>query len=298
MLPCLLALSICVVPPTAASPQTLGDAMATIVDRVEAYPPQPPRTRTLSFLIEPHDEIASVVKALASLGTPDARCRVVGEPEKSPKHPKVLFLVVEAPVAIEAKEIVATLRKASRSADRLACTAFDAEPGMFGAGTAPRRAELLSSASEVQWASSWGRSYQIYTAPGKVRAKQLAARLAKAVGSKTGLEVAQHSFTWKLVEPVDVEAAKRAEKLLAALPGVVSARVDVTSGLLEVKVTFEGLDALGPAYEVPVSEGSKAGGTKADVVFTLPIARFDTTPVFAALEREKLAVAPPSKGGK
>jgi hypothetical protein len=234
---------------------------------------------------------------LSALSTPDAPCRIVGDPDKSSAQPKSAFVTIEAPVSRDAKDVVAALRKASKHVDRLACTAFDAEATAFAVGMNTPRDQLLTSSSEVRWATSWGRTYQVYTAPGKVKAARLAERLSKFLRVKSPPAVVRSSFTWNLAEPVDAAAAKRAEKSLLAVPGVAAAHIDPTRHALEVSVELEGLEVLGPPFMISAEDLQKTLGTKLNA-YPLPKARLDTMPILETLEHEKLTLAPGTGNAK
>lgn len=299
MLPLLLALSLAF-PAARPAPQvTLGSVLAEMAEKIDIYPPARPMTCTHSFLVDDDAELSVVAKALADLSAPDAPCRIVDTPDRSAAQPKWAFLVVEAPVDLDAKKILAAVRKGGKQTERLMATAFDSEVTVFGGPFKTPRDALFTSSNEIRWAMAWGRSYQIYGTPGKARSDQIAARLGKALGTKAPPPVIEHSFTWTLVEPVDAEAAKRAEKSLLAVRGVESARIDVAKRALAVTVALEGLDVMGPPIVLTGADISKVlGAEAASATFTMTKARFDTTPVFDALEREKLVVAPPAPAGK
>lgn len=294
LLPALLLLIPPVLPPLQV---TVGGALAELADKQDPYPAERPKTRTLSFIVDSDADVAAAKSALTALAAPDAPCRIVNDLEKSAAQPKSAFVVVEAPVTRDAKEVVAALRKTSKHVDRLACTAFDSDPTAFTVGMNTPRDQLLASSSEVRRATAWGRTYQLYTASGKGRTDQLGERLAKFVHAKKAPPVVKSSFAWPLAEPVDAAAAKRAEKLLLAIPGIGAAHVDPTKHVLEVSVDLEGLDVLGAPFMISAEDLAKTLGTKLDA-YPLPKARFDTTPVFDALEHEKLTLAPRAEKAK
>lgn len=297
MLPLLLALA-CIAPSTTALPQTAGDALALAAAEVDPYPPVRPKTRVLAFLVDRESDAGAIAKALSALSTPDVRCRLAGGLGTSYTLTKSALASVETPIGVDAKDVLAALKKVTKRADRLACTTFNAPASTFMAGVESGRDRLVSSGGDPRWAISWGDSYQLYTAPDKARADGLAAKLAKILGTKTPPPVAEHSFDWSLAAAVDSEAAKRIEKAVNAIPGVMEARIDAAKNALAVKVELKGLDTLGPPIDLTAAQVRKATHLGVEVGETVTKACFDTTPIFDVLEREKVVLKPKAAAEK
>jgi hypothetical protein len=224
-------------------------------------------------------------KAVEGLANPEEPCRIVIGPTASGTRPDKQFLALEVSSRAAPKDVIQALRKANSRVQELEWTAFRGateEPkAILGYGA---RECVIGMASEMRWFEFGGGESAFFFTPGKLDAPQIKDRYKKLYqplgGGDLG-ELARFEITWHLATPLDAAAAKRAEKAIAKLPGVRSAKLDLEQGTLQFTVELDRQSTAAAAP--PANEAEPPSARK-----LLP--RFDTNPVFSALEKEHLAL--------
>ncbi len=277
----------------------------------ELYPPV--RHATLVHAFSLPDEIkADVVrKALADLSTKDADCRIAYGPVSATARPKKVFLVVEAPAALDVKDVIKALKKGVASVEPLAWTCFESPDktlgrGMGGAaggipGFSPRDF-VLGMSNDLRWVEARGGFTEFFFSPGKISPTELADRfhkLAQPFGISDVGTVVEETFTWSVMGPndtlpLDPAAVKRAEKACTKLSGVMSARIDAAAGTIEVTVALADLVRGIPPIALPAAPDEMSVTPPADSA-PPPRMRFDTNALLDVLAKESLSAAPGAK---
>lgn len=273
---------------------------------LDLYPPQRSRTRLLFFSLDGDIRADPVRHALAELSTKDAECRIAYGPVSSAARPNKSFVAVEAPAEKSARDIQRALKHGVPAVDELAFTCFRGEPKKMGGGTSgySPRDWILGMTNDLRWVESFAGFSEFFFAPGKLTADILTDRFRK-LGEPFGQgdigKLVKDEFTWSLAGPADIDpaAAKRAEKAIAKIEGVREAKIDPAAKTLHVAIELDGLKIGGPPISLALPKHPEPGHGDAKVAGDTPVevprARFDTTPVFDALDKEKIAVAPAAK---
>jgi hypothetical protein len=279
---------------------------------LDLYPPQRSKTRLLFFSLDGDIRADPVRKALAELSSKDAECHVAYGPVSSAARPNKSFVAVEAPVEKSARDVQRALKHGVPAVEELAVTCFLGEPKKLGGGTSgySPRDWVLGMTNDLRWVESFAGFSEFFFTPGKLTADVLTDRFRK-LGDPFGQgdigKLVKDEFTWTLAGPtdghaegpLDPAAAKRAEKAIAKLEGVRDAKIDVAAKTLRVAVELDGLKIGGPplAFAPPKPPEAGHGDAKSsgEVSADAPRVRFDTTPVFDALDKEKIGVTVPAK---
>lgn len=257
-----------------------------------------------------------LTKALTALSTRDADCKIRYGPRSAKSRPGTAFVLIEAPAEVNAKDIVKAVSKGAREVEVLAWTCLRSNDTTLGrglgagmAGATPRDF-VLGMSNDLRWFEARGGFLEFFLVPGKLDAATLADRLLKLAqpfGVKDVGTRATDTFRWSLaplakngVTPaaIDAAAARRAEKAILKLRGVLTARVDPAARTLAVEVALEGLSrgllpSVLPIGGVDPTGFVEAGGktTSADGEGNdaePPRMRFDTNPIFDALVAESI----------
>lgn len=278
---------------------------------LELYPPVRNATVVYAFSIPEDSKGDAIRTALAALSTKEADCRIRYGPKKAESRPSRVFVLVEAPANVPAKDVAKALEKGAKSVEQLAWTAFRSEDpklrrGVGGGmpGLTPRDF-LLGMSNELRWVEAGGGISEFFLVPGKMNTATLQDRFEKLVkpfGVKDVGAVLSDTIQWKLLVPVDPAAAKRAEKEIGRIEGVKSVQIDAQAGRLVALVKLES-STRGALPSVLESDDNTLGGTLAAQRDPAPRVRFETNAFLDALEKEKIQVQAASKesdgpGGK
>jgi hypothetical protein len=279
----------------------------------EIYPPERNATVVHAFSL-PDDVKGDLVrKALAELSTKDADCGIRYGPMKATARPSKVFVLVEAPATVDVKDVIKALKKGATTVEPTAWTCFQSTDSQLGRGLdggmpgfSPRDF-ILGMSNDLRWVEARGGFSEFFFLPGKLDADSIKDRfhkLAQPFGVKDVGSLVVETITWPLSGPIDAAAAKRAEKELARISGVQSAKIDVAGLALEVKVVLEGQIRGAPPIALPGGgDALAADGAAAGEKALAPRMRFDTNSFFAVLEKERLSVVATKKesadqGGK
>lgn len=261
-----------------------------------------------------------LTKALAALSTREADCKIRYGPRSTKSRPGTAFILVEAPAQVSAKDVAKAVAKGAREVEILAWTCLRSNDTTLGrglgaglAGATPRDF-VLGMSNDVRWFEARGGFLEFFVVPGKLDAATLADRLlklAKPFGVQDVGTRATDTIRWSLapkakdgVAPpaIDPAAAKRAEKVIGKLRGVLSVKVDPAAKTLVVEVALEGLGIglLPTAMPIggldPTGFGGAGGKTASSDgdgnTEEPPRMRFDTNPIFDALAAEAIVVVP------
>src|SRR4029079_18880157 len=107
-----------------AGPTRAQEPAAKTDDAKDPYPPVRHPTAALVFSLPEHLDADAIRKALTELSTKDADCRIVFGPVKATARPKNVMVVIEAPAALDAKDVAKALKKGAGSAELVAWTCF------------------------------------------------------------------------------------------------------------------------------------------------------------------------------
>ncbi len=300
-------------------------------DQTGLYPAVRQVTAVHAFSL-PEDIKADVVrKALAELSTKDAECRVLYGPVKATARPSKVFVVIEAPATVDAKDVIKALKKGVASADLVAWTCFQSADKTLGAGLDKGMAGfsprdwVLGMSNDLRWFEAGEGFTEFFFVSGKLKADVIADRfhkLAQPFGVKDVGHVVVETFTWpievtvgkdadkdgggkgtgekapdstgKTVVAFDDAAVKKVEKALTKLSGVKSAHVDAAAHTLTVAVALDDLVRGGPVLAMP---GGNASDKPADPnVAPAPRMRFDTNAILDALEKEHFSAIAKKEG--
>jgi hypothetical protein len=276
----------------------------------DPYPPVKNASIVFAFSL-PDDLKADVVKkALAELSTKEADCGIRYGPMKATSRPNRVFVLVEAPATLTVKDVIGALKKGAKSVEQTAWTCFQSSDPTLGRGLGggipgiTPRDFLLGMSNDLRWVEAGGGISEFFFTPGKIDSAFIQDRfhkLAQPFGVKDVGGVLSETISWALDEPLDAAAAKRAEKELAKIGGVKSAKIDVEKRQLEAKICIED-QTRGALPTALGSLGNTLGAALAAEENPTPRMRFDTNVIFAVLEKEKLVVSAPKEsaavGGK
>jgi hypothetical protein len=262
------------------------------------------------FSIEGDVKTEPLRKGIADLGTAEVEARIVYGPENTSSRPGRWFLAIEAPAALKSSDVAKTLKRAASSVDVLVCTSFD---GKVGAGSAAAGAGfgmtardwVLGMSNDLRWADTMFGRYQFYSVPGRLDAATIKDRLKKlmepfAQGQAQGEvgTLVRDGFTWRITSTLDAAQAKKLDKALEKIDGVVLARTDASAQTLMVQFDLESLRVSAPApakaqdgATTSTSSSSSPGAPAGDPVR----ARFDVNPLLDLLAKEKVTVGPLEK---
>jgi len=275
-----------------ASPTRAADAL---------YPPVRHATVVFGFSLPDDVKADTLRKALSELSTKDADCKLRYGPMKATARPSKVFVLVEAPATVDAKDVLKAVKKGSAGAEALAFTCFQSSDRTLGRGLGAGmpgmtpRDWVLGMSNDLRWCEARGGFLEFFFAPGKLTSEVIADRLTKLTqpfGIQDVGKVVEESVTWNLTGTFDAAAAKRAEKALAKLHGVREARVDAGAKTLVVRVALEDLTRGAPPIPMPGAEfDALAGGGAANGGEEAPRMRFDTNAIWDTLLKESIGVA-------
>lgn len=258
---------------------------ATPAETEDPYPPVRTATVLRYFCLEGDLKADATKKALAELSTKAAACRIAAGPSTCTTRPDKHFLALETPGATPLADVMKALKKGGAKVQELEWTLFrdaDEPTGILGFSA---RECVIGMASDLRWFESSEGTNTFHYVPGKLAGAKLAdlyGKLYQPFDCGNPGTVVRETIEWKLAEPVDPAAAKKAEKAIAKLDGVRTAKIDAGASTLGVTIELDGLRTSGPP------PAAKPNEEAALVVFP----RFDTNPILDALEKEKLGVAP------
>jgi len=271
------------------------------------YPPVRHTTVVFAYSL-PDDVKADVLrKSLAELSTKEADCKLRYGPMKATARPSKVFVLVEAPVSVEAKDVLKAVKKGSAGAEALSFTCFQSSDRTLGRGLGAGmpgmtpRDWVLGMSNDLRWCEARAGFLEFFFAPGKLTSDVIQDRLTKLTqpfGIKDVGKVVEETVTWPLAGTIDAAAAKRAEKAIAKLHGVRNVTIDTTAKTMTAHVALEDLTRGAPPTAMPGAELEALAGGATDEA---PRMRFDTNPIWDALAKEQIGVAPPPvpepKGG-
>ena len=229
-------------------------------------------------------DLAKVNEALAELGA-----EIAYGPRTSTGRPGHAFFALRAPPDVPAKKLAAALKKGGGAAEVLVCIAFDGREGKdhdFGLGGlgVTKRDFVMGMSGDVVWYDAAGPWSQFYGPPGELKAQELADRYAKLYapygGAKLGA-VVKERFEWTLASAPDEKTRRRVLATLEKTPGVEGATI--IDKVLTVTVWLDRLESCGVAGKI-----ASAGEPLDEAGREAPRAAFDTAPLYATLQVEKL----------
>lgn len=291
-----------------ATPQK-PDPLAALAPQHDEYPPVRNLSLVHFFSIEGDVKTEPLRKGIADLGTAEVEARIAYGPENTSSRPGRWFLAIEAPAAVKSSDVAKVLKRAASSVDVLAWTSFNgpAAPGTAGAsgafGMSPRE-WALGISNDLRWADTFLGRYQFYSVPGRLDAAAIKDRLKKAVeafapGQGDVGTLVRDGFTWQITSTLDAAQAKKLDKALEKLDGVVLARTDAAAKTLLVQFDLDGQRVSAP----PRAKAKDASGTSTTTSSSSsgaqtsePVrARFDVNPILDLLAKEKVTVATSAK---
>lgn len=288
----------------APAPQNPPNPLGALAREHDEYPPVRNLALVHFFSIEGDVKTEPLRKGIADLGTAEVEARIVYGPENTSSRPGRWFLAIEAPAAVKSSDVAKVLKRAASSVDVLAWTSFNgpAAPGTAGAsgafGMSPRE-WALGISNDLRWADTFLGRYQFYSVPGRLDAATIKDRLKKAVeafapGQGDVGTLVRDGFTWQITSALDAAQAKKLDKALEKLDGVVLARTDVAAKTLMVHFDLDGQRVSAPprakandANGTTTSSSSSSGAQTGEPVR----ARFDVNPILDLLAKEKVTVA-------
>lgn len=229
--------------PCAAAPsarQESGPARAVEA----AYPAERHATTLHYFALGGEVDGQALERAVAALDA-EGRARIVAGPASCSTRPKRRFLALEAPAELQPKALIGALRRASGEIEALAATSFETSEGALpGILAYSARECVVGMADEMRWFEERDGRRTFWFVSGKLAADDLAKRfrrLYEPFGHPDVGRLVEHPLEWTLAAPVDAAAAKKAERAIAKLPGVLSARIDAAAGTLEARLAIDGV---------------------------------------------------------
>ncbi|MEX1025653.1 MAG: heavy-metal-associated domain-containing protein [Planctomycetota bacterium] len=130
------------------------------------------------------------------------------------------------------------------------------------------RGMLLGMTSHMRWAFAGGSLLSLVFEPSRTDAEELmkrAERLAAPyIEGPIQVRLLRDEIRWQLQGTVEPKRAKRLEKTLTKLPGVVEAVVDGTAGVVRVVVEFDALEVTGDWVPIPAAPDSDSGEDATD----------------------------------
>jgi hypothetical protein len=249
------------------------------------YPCAPSAKVVRFFHLETDEpELSKVNAALAELGA-----EIAYGPRTSEGRPGHAFVALSAPPAVTPKKLAAALRKGGGSVNELACLAFDGRTGQdhdFGLSAlgVTKRDFVMGLSGDIVWYDAHGQWSQFYGPPGKLEAQELVKRYAKLYepyGGATLGKVVKERFTWTLAAAPDEKTRARVLKTLEKTAGVEGAAIE--GNALTVTVWLDRLESCAAAGTL-----TGAGEPLDEAGREAPRAAFDTAPLYAVLQAEKL----------
>lgn len=284
--------------PAALPMQEPPKPAASAASAEDPYPPARPATVVRFFSLAGDLDRAAVDEALEALETKEGVCRIVCGPREVATRKRRNFLAVELSPSIGSRAVVAALRRGVREVDELEWTVFH-QPRLDEVPELRWSIEflLIPLPNEVRWADAYGGRAQFYSVPGGVDPRKIVDQYENTMRRTSGVDLGPYlreSFEWELAEPVGAEAAGRARKTIAKIPGVREVGIDPVARRISVTVELARLRSSGPPVPfAPIASppsNAKATEVRGQRVWPIVRACFDTTPVFDALAAEKLAV--------
>ena len=292
-----------------AVPQSPAQQPNPLAAQHDEYPPARNLALVHFFSIEGDVKTEPLRKGIADLGTAEVEARIVYGPENTSSRPGRWFLAIEAPSALKSTDVAKALKRAASSVDVLAWTSFNGMvgPGSAGAGTAfgmTARDWVLGISNDMRWADTLAGRYQFYSVPGRLDAATIKDRLKKLIepfapGQANVGTLVRDGFTWKITSELDAAQAKKLDKALEKLDGVVIARADAAAKTLMVQFDLDNLRVSAPAPakdKGTASSSATASSSTPGAPAGDPVrARFDVNPLLDLLAKEKVTVAPLEK---
>jgi copper chaperone CopZ len=318
---------------SAGSASRSADPLDGKTDATDLYPPIRVSSAVHAFDINEEVKADIVRKALADLSTKDADCRIVYGPVRTPARLGKMFLLIEAPAKLDAKELIKALKKGDASVELVAWTCFENQDKLLGKlldagmGGQSGRDWVLGIGNDLRWVEAGNGFVEFFIAPGKITSDQIAEsfhHLVQPFGVKDFGHVMRESFTWPIQavsekgapekgatdksvskSAFDEAAVKRVEKAIAHVAGVKSAHVDASAHTITVGVVLDDLLRSGPVFAPTPAANSTDKPADDAKAAPPPRLRFDTNAVLDALEKEHFTVtskkegedAGPKKGG-
>jgi len=290
-----------------------GSAQAPDTAQADVYPPVKNASVVFAFSLADDVKGEVIKKALAELSTKEADCGIRYGPMQATSRPSRVFVVVDAPATVSAKDVSAALKKGAKNVEQTAWTCFQSSDPMLGRGldagipgVSPRDF-ILGISNDLAWVEARGGFSEFFFTPGKIDSAFLMDRfhkLAQPFGVKDVGTVVVETITWPLETSVDAALAKRLEKEIGKISGVKAAKIDVEKKTLEMKVALENQLRGAPPIAMPsLKNALAAAGVGEPETESPPRMRFDTNAIFAVLDKEKVVVAAAPKesavpGGK
>ncbi|NOT29759.1 MAG: hypothetical protein HOP15_04835 [Planctomycetes bacterium] len=249
------------------------------------YPCAPSAAVVRFFHLETDEpELAKINPALAELGA-----ELAYGPRTTQGRPGHAFVALRAPPEVSPKKLAAALKKGGGPAEELVCIAFDGREGKdhdFGLADMgiTKRDFVMGISGDIVWYDALGKWSQFYGRPGKLKAQELLDRYAKLFapygGAKLGA-VVKERFSWTLASAPDEKTRARVLKTLEKTAGVEGAALE--ENVLTVTLWLDRLETCGA-----VGKLTGAGEALDEAVPSSPRAAFDTAPLYALLQAEKL----------
>jgi len=173
----------------------------------------------------------------------DEGARLERPPAKSSGRPQDHFVVVRAPLDVDARRLERALKKSRCKVEPLEWIRFTGRTGdehelPTVAGLEPRD-HLIGSHGDVRWYESGPDWAQFYVVKGRLEADDLRKRYETLFqpfgGAQLGV-VDEQTFEWDLVTALEKRAAKKLDKELSKLAGVRDVRLDPDGKRLTVLV--------------------------------------------------------------
>ena len=211
-------------------------------DAAPLYPAERQPTVLHFFALVGEVDGEALQRAVAALDA-EGRARILEGPVACATRPKKRFLALEAPAELQPKTLTGALRRACGEVEPLSATSFETTDGALpGILAYSARDCIVGMADEMRWFEEREGRRTFWFVSGKLAAEDVAKRfrrLYEPFGHPEVGRLVEHPLSWALGAPVDPAAAKKAERAIAKLPGVLSARIDPAAATLEARVAID-----------------------------------------------------------
>ena len=224
-------------------------------------------------------------RALAALDA-QGRARILEGPVACSTRPRASSAGTRRAPRARGSASSAALRRACSEVEPLSATSFETSDGPLpGILAYSARDCIVGMADEMRWFEEREGRRTFWFVSGKLAAEDVAKRfrrLYEPFGHPEVGRLVEHPLSWALAAPIDTAAARKAERAIAKLPGVLSARIDPKAATLEARVAIDAVRQTLPGG------GEREGAVPARL-------RWPTNALLDVLAEHGLA--PPGAGG-
>lgn len=267
-------------PPADEKPQRTAEG-----EEEDLYPPWASDALVSFYLVKGDLDEERLGTALSDL---DESTFLLEGPRSHPSRPKSGWIAVEQAAHVQERDLLRAVQKGRAKVEEVRWTTVSwtpQKPPSSKKTGGDLVKQILNLHGDMAWVDNKGSFLTFFYKGKKLDGEELVERFGKLWSDQARdpadleLEIVSDSIAWPLLGEVDAKAARKAEKEIAKLEGVVEVRVDPERRTLEMSVLLDGLTHSGPPGEI------RGGGVGTGMRYV-----FDTNQVWAILTEHGIDV--------